>query len=78
MRSQKIHFYGQIWKIIPQLSLLPLLIWSTGSLTEINSRLILCFYSSKISRFYNKLSCKKVRGAVVTLMSALALALVWA
>ena len=27
MRGHKIHFYGEIWKIIPKLSLFPLLIW---------------------------------------------------
>ena len=30
MMGQKICFYGEIWLIIPILSLLPLLIWSTG------------------------------------------------
>ena len=36
MRGHKICFYGEIWLIIPKLSLLPLLIWSTdGSLVSI-------------------------------------------
>ena len=30
MMGHKICFYGEIWIIIPKLSLLPLLIWSTG------------------------------------------------
>ena len=30
MMGHKICFYGEIWRIIPKLSLLPLLIWSTG------------------------------------------------
>ena len=30
MMGHKICFNGKIWKIIPKLSLLPLLIWSTG------------------------------------------------
>ena len=29
MKGNKIGFYEEIWKIIPELSLLPLLIWST-------------------------------------------------
>ena len=29
MRGQNVHFKGVLWKIIPKLSLLPLLIWST-------------------------------------------------
>ena len=29
MQGHKICFYGEIWLIIPKLSLLPLLIWST-------------------------------------------------
>ena len=29
------NFYGKIWIIIPKLSLLPLLIWSTGLLMEV-------------------------------------------
>ena len=29
MIGHKIYFYGEIWLIIPKLSLLPLLIWST-------------------------------------------------
>ena len=32
MMGHNIHFEGVIWKIIPKLSLLPLLIWSTGHL----------------------------------------------
>ena len=31
MMGTKIYFYGEICLIIPKLSLLPLLIWSTGS-----------------------------------------------
>ena len=30
MMGHNIHFKGVIWKIIPKLSLLPLLIWDTG------------------------------------------------
>ena len=30
MMGHKICFYGEIWLIIPKLSLLPLLIWSIG------------------------------------------------
>ena len=29
MMGHKVCFYGEIWQIIPKLSLLPLLIWST-------------------------------------------------
>ena len=29
MRGHNVCFYAKIWKIIPKLSLLPLLIWST-------------------------------------------------
>ena len=31
MMGHKICFYGEIWLIIPKLSLLPLLIWSNGN-----------------------------------------------
>ena len=30
MMGHKICFYGEMWLIIPKLSLMPLLIWSTG------------------------------------------------
>ena len=29
MRGHNLRFYGEIWKIIPKISLLPLLIWSS-------------------------------------------------
>ena len=32
MRGHKICFNGEMWIIIPKLSMLPLLIWSTGNL----------------------------------------------
>ena len=31
MMGHNIYFYGEIWLIIPKLSLLPLLIWSTDA-----------------------------------------------
>ena len=31
MRGHKIYFYGEIWKIIPKLSLLPNLIWNSAN-----------------------------------------------
>ena len=33
MKGHKIYFYGKIWKIIPKLSLLPLVFWITGAST---------------------------------------------
>ena len=37
MRGHKIIFYGEMWLIIPKLSLLPLLIWSTDIPLGINA-----------------------------------------
>ena len=34
MMGHKIYFYREIWLIIPKMSLLLLLIWSTGPLTS--------------------------------------------
>ena len=39
MMGHKICFYGEIWLIIPKLSLLPLLIWSTGEGFDRNSEI---------------------------------------
>ena len=33
------YFYGEIWLIIPQLSLLPFLIWSTAVFRQTNANL---------------------------------------
>ena len=37
MVGHNLCFYVKLWKIIPKLSLLPLLIWSTGSSDELFS-----------------------------------------
>ena len=36
MMGCNIYFIGEIWKIIPKLSLLPLLIWSSDSYADLH------------------------------------------
>ena len=48
MVGHKLCFYGEIWLIIPQLSLLPLLIWSTGLKKEFTTKeamVFSCYYN---------------------------------
>ena len=35
MRGHNICFYGEIWSVLPKLSMLPFLIWSTEALVKI-------------------------------------------
>ena len=46
--GHKICFYEEIWLIIPKLSLLLLLIWSTGTFTYIDSVIFLNLYKSLV------------------------------
>ena len=43
MMGQNLCFYGEIWLTIPELSLLPLLIWSTGLRKTVLTILITLF-----------------------------------
>ena len=51
MMGRNIHFKGVIWKIIPKLSLLPLLIWS-----------IVGTQNSKTSWSFGRSECNRVKG----------------
>ena len=54
MMGHKICFYGELWLLIPKLSLLPLLIWSTDHIYQMvpkSSIFMIGVASSKNTRF---------------------------
>ena len=54
MMGHKICFYGELWLLIPKLSLLPLLIWSTDPIYQMNPKssiFMIGVASSKNTRF---------------------------
>ena len=67
MMGHKICFYGEVWIVIPKLSLLPLLIWCTGI-----SACSLCHVLSHFNKFLSSankyLFEKKMKPNVITCM----------